>query len=517
VKFWYGSDGARYKRVEGGKTTYYLGNVEIEVVSGVSTIKRTLAGVYVQTLVNGSTTANNYLFHDQLGNLARITDASGNPVNSMDYAAFGTRRDWSTQGGGGQVPTLTTRGFTGQEHIDGNLGLMHFNARMYDPSQGRFLQPDQVIQSPDNAQSWNPYSYCLNNPLTYTDPTGMMSIGNILKIVVAIVITVYTGGAAAGAWSFFGASITAGSLAAYGVAALGGFAAGVITTGTLKGGLIGAFGAALTLGIGNMGNAYNWGNTARTFAQAAGGGIMSSLQGGRFGDGFVSAGLTAAVMPQIGKIQNDVGRTITGALAGGTISEITGGKFANGAMSGAIQAAMAKPPVSDKSVEASADVPQDLSGVPTSELREKMLSDNPLDRVEAARVAIKQFDIEGSGYSLSYDPTLMSATANVDPFGNVVLGPGAYKSWSFLGSTLGHEIEIHWMKQMSVFGNYTDTQDFYLREVQAHRYNVLSASRFGNSPIEINFYQHWANSYYGALIPSYKTLANHGIYHDPAN
>ena len=48
VQFWYGSDGARYKRVEGGKTTYYLGNVEIEVVSGVSTIKRTLAGVYVR-------------------------------------------------------------------------------------------------------------------------------------------------------------------------------------------------------------------------------------------------------------------------------------------------------------------------------------------------------------------------------------------------------------------------------------------------------------------------------------
>ena len=162
VKFWYGSDGARYKRVDGGKTTYYLGNVEIEVVSGVSTIKRTLAGVYVQTLVGGTTTANNYLFHDQLGNLARITDASGNPVNSMDYAAFGSRRDWSTQGSGGQVPSLTTRGFTGQEHIDGNLGLMHFNARMYDPAQGRFLQPDPVIQEPTNAQSWNAYTYVFN-------------------------------------------------------------------------------------------------------------------------------------------------------------------------------------------------------------------------------------------------------------------------------------------------------------------------------------------------------------------
>lgn len=326
VKFWYGSDGARYKRVEGGKTTYYLGNVEIEVVSGVSTIKRTLAGVYVQTLVNGSTTANNYLFHDQLGNLARITDANGTPVNSMDYAAFGSRRDWTTQGGGGQVPTLTTRGFTGQEHIDGNLGLMHFNARMYDPGLGRFLQPDPVIQSPDNAQSWNPYSYCLNNPLTYTDPTGMFSLRQALAVVIGIV-----------AACFGQYYITHGMyLAAFAVTVAGGFASGYVASGTLRGGVTGAFGAALTFGIGIAG-LEGWRAVA---AQAFSGGIMESLQGGNFGDGFIAAGLTAAVMPNVGKIRNNVGRTITGALVGGTISEATGGKFANGAVSGAIQAAM---------------------------------------------------------------------------------------------------------------------------------------------------------------------------------
>jgi RHS repeat-associated protein len=63
------------------------------------------------------------------------------------------------------------RGFTGHEHIDA-LGLIDMNGRMYDPLQGRFLSPDNYIQAPDNPQNYNRYSYCLNNPLKYTDPDG---------------------------------------------------------------------------------------------------------------------------------------------------------------------------------------------------------------------------------------------------------------------------------------------------------------------------------------------------------
>ena len=41
-----------------------------------------------------------------------------------------------------------------------------------DPALGRFLNPDPEVQLPDNTQSYNRYSYCLNNPLRYNDPTG---------------------------------------------------------------------------------------------------------------------------------------------------------------------------------------------------------------------------------------------------------------------------------------------------------------------------------------------------------
>lgn len=45
------------------------------------------------------------------------------------------------------------------------------NARLYDPMLGRFLSPDPHIQSPDCPQNYNRYTYCLNNPIRYTDTT----------------------------------------------------------------------------------------------------------------------------------------------------------------------------------------------------------------------------------------------------------------------------------------------------------------------------------------------------------
>jgi hypothetical protein len=50
--------------------------------------------------------------------------------------------------------------------------LYFYNARYYDPSLGRFLQADTIVPNPANPQSLNRYSYVLNSPLRYTDPSG---------------------------------------------------------------------------------------------------------------------------------------------------------------------------------------------------------------------------------------------------------------------------------------------------------------------------------------------------------
>jgi RHS repeat-associated protein len=63
------------------------------------------------------------------------------------------------------------RGYTGHEMVCG-FGLINMNGRLYDPYLQRFLSPDPYVQSPLNAQNYNRYSYCLNNPLMYVDPSG---------------------------------------------------------------------------------------------------------------------------------------------------------------------------------------------------------------------------------------------------------------------------------------------------------------------------------------------------------
>jgi RHS repeat-associated protein len=64
----------------------------------------------------------------------------------------------------------TDKKFTGQR-LD-QTGLYFYNARYYDATIGRFISPDTMIPNPANPQSLNRYSYCLNNPLRYNDPSG---------------------------------------------------------------------------------------------------------------------------------------------------------------------------------------------------------------------------------------------------------------------------------------------------------------------------------------------------------
>lgn len=331
VRFWYGPDGQRYKREEAGKTTLYVGGVEVVLQGGGTTFKRYLGGIALQTVTGGVINTTKYLFHDHLGSLVRIANADGSVSEGLDYAPFGGRRSYTSPAAAGSGTTTTDRSFTGHEAVDGT-GVIHMNGRIYDAEVGRFLQADPVIQAPDNTQSWNAYTYCFNNPLAYTDPTGNITLRQGLAIVIGVVAAMFG--------QYY---ITQGMyMAAFGVAVAGGFAAGYVGTGTLKGGVQGAFAGGLTFGVGM---AFQGANIyAQMFVRGVTGGIIEGISGGDFGNGFVAAGLTAAFMPQVGYIQNDYARSAVGAIVGGSISKATGGKFANGAISGAIQGAMAGKP-----------------------------------------------------------------------------------------------------------------------------------------------------------------------------
>jgi len=88
------------------------------------------------------------------------------------YDTWGRRRnaqDW-TYTLDGRTP-ITDRGYCMHEHLD-NFALINMNGRMYDPMLGRMLSPDNYVQAPFFTQSYNRYTYCFNNPLKYTDPSG---------------------------------------------------------------------------------------------------------------------------------------------------------------------------------------------------------------------------------------------------------------------------------------------------------------------------------------------------------
>jgi RHS repeat-associated protein len=54
------------------------------------------------------------------------------------------------------------------------VGLDYFESRYFSSAQGRFTSPDDPIEGayPENPQSFNRYSYALNNPLILNDPDG---------------------------------------------------------------------------------------------------------------------------------------------------------------------------------------------------------------------------------------------------------------------------------------------------------------------------------------------------------
>jgi len=182
LNFTYGTDEERVKTVltQGGSTlctNYYAGLYEVKKTSDGTTKEYYyisagdgIAAVLIKT--NGNAGSMYYLHKDHLGSIICITNTSGGIVEEMSFDPWGRRRnpsDWSFTSV--QTPTLLTRGFTGHEHLN-EFAMINMNGRVYDPVLGMFISPDNYMQQPGNSQSFNRYSYCINNPLIYTDPNG---------------------------------------------------------------------------------------------------------------------------------------------------------------------------------------------------------------------------------------------------------------------------------------------------------------------------------------------------------
>ena len=205
LQFLYGPDDQR-RRTFLNKTTghpgvpevlkYFMDNYEYEFRNNTYRHLHYINGpdgLFAIMLKQGNAETMYYVHKDYLGSITAITDASGNLVESLSYDPWGRRRnpdDWTDYD---VNRTLFDRGFTGHEHLP-IFGLINMNGRLYDPFLARFLSPDPFVQAPDYTQNYNRYSYCLNNPLKYTDPTGEFFLGTILTFVGDLLKTAFIDG-----------------------------------------------------------------------------------------------------------------------------------------------------------------------------------------------------------------------------------------------------------------------------------------------------------------------------------
>ena len=171
--FGYSADGARLWEQSGTNALQVWVGDNYEEKQGLTLYHVYAGGRLVATFDKSRTNLFQYYHPDDLGSTSIQTDTNGAPVQNFEYSAYGQSRYTLNTNA-----TKVSRRYTGQV-LDEATGLYYYNARYYDAWLGRFIQPDDVIPDLFNPQSYNRYSYCVNNPLRYTDPTGHDYVGDV--------------------------------------------------------------------------------------------------------------------------------------------------------------------------------------------------------------------------------------------------------------------------------------------------------------------------------------------------
>jgi RHS repeat-associated protein len=320
--------------------------------SVIAVVKTLNAGGVLNGAVSSDPAMTNYWHKDSLGSIVAVSNAQGAVLERMAFDAWGRRIKPSGGNDANLDPAHGDRGFTGHEHLD-ELALVHMNGRIYDPLIGRFLSGDPVIQSPEDLQNYNRYSYVLNNPLRYTDPSGNCIFG----FDTAVCVAMFVAGTAMMVegnqyWRMVGSLLTAGSMmgtaanpgllteAGIGVgnvvgqaALTGAYTGFVMSHGDLGAAMQGAVFSAMFAGIGQTTGLDSY---QRVFLHALVGCAQGVASGGKCGPSAMAAGFGKMASIGIGDhAANFQDFTLT-TLAGGTASVIGGGKFANGALQAAM-------------------------------------------------------------------------------------------------------------------------------------------------------------------------------------
>ena len=167
VTYTYDGDGKRVMKSSG--TIYWYGGVGSPLQESDLTGANTYTHYYFNGRRIGRREPTNGVDHyslDQLGNARWVVSNNGG-WDVSDFYPFGGERVL-------QSASNNHYKFTSQER-DSESGLDHFSARFNSSTLGRFISPDPENAGADLSvpQSWNAYSYVLNNPINAIDPDGL--------------------------------------------------------------------------------------------------------------------------------------------------------------------------------------------------------------------------------------------------------------------------------------------------------------------------------------------------------
>lgn len=166
-EYFYDGDGKRIKKiVPNGETVIFVydagGKLVAEYANQISQTPKV-----------------SYLTSDHLGSPRINMDENGATISRHDYHPFGEEITTPQR-----LPVFgyasddIRKQFTGYER-DNETDLDFAQARYFANNHGRFSSADPLMASgrPSNPQTWNRYTYVLNNPLRFIDPTGMSEQG----------------------------------------------------------------------------------------------------------------------------------------------------------------------------------------------------------------------------------------------------------------------------------------------------------------------------------------------------
>ena len=302
--FQYDGDGGRVQKTVGSTTTVYVG--KLYVCENGACTKMIFAGSQqvAEIEVNSGTTQ--YYHPDHLGSTSVITDSFGVKVQGLTYYPFG---DTVPVSGAEEVRFK----YTGKER-DESTGLYFYEARYYDPFLGRFISADTIVPDPLDPQALNRYSYALNNPILYTDPTGNFSFAAFaIGAAIGAFTTAIQGGSIG---DIFTSAAISGLAAGVGFETFGSVSDAAAASGFGKGaaGIIAGISAGAASGFTASFGSLIFGSNNVNFGQSIGLGALSGAAGG----GLSTTGLS----PQF--------KILANSLVAGGIAELAGGEFATG-------------------------------------------------------------------------------------------------------------------------------------------------------------------------------------------